>query len=84
MNLTENTEKTKSRWFFSAVIGNYGNEYSKTPHGAPGVFITIMTIMVMNVPIIIGMPYSYDNSMNTPGAPWVVHCIHCRNRLLWH
>ena len=62
MNLTENTEKNKSRQLFSAVIGDYGSEYSATTHGAPGVFITIMTITVMNVPIVVGMPYSHDNS----------------------
>ena len=54
-----------SRWLFSPVIGDYGSEYSKTTHGVPGVFITVMTIMVMNVPIVIGMPYSYDN--------WYIH-----------
>ena len=48
MNLTENTEK-KSRWLFTPVIGDYGSEYSKTTHGAPQVFITIIAIMVLNV-----------------------------------
>ena len=30
MDLLENTGKTKSRWLFSTVIGNYSSEYSKT------------------------------------------------------
>ena len=48
-------EKRKS-WLFTPVIGDYGSKYSKTTHGAPGVVITLMTIMVMNVPIVVGMP----------------------------
>ena len=58
-------KKTKSRWLFSAVIGDYSSEYSETTHGAPGLFITVMTIMVMNVQIVIGIRHSYDN--------WYIH-----------
>ena len=48
-------KKLKSRWLFSPVIGDYSSKYSETTHGAPGVFITVITITVMNVPIVIGI-----------------------------
>ena len=50
MNLLENTGKTKSRWLFSTIIGDYGTEYSETTHGAPRIFITVIPIMVLNAP----------------------------------
>ena len=50
MNLTKNTQQTKSRQLFSPVIGHYDSEYSENTHGAPQLFITIMAIMVKNVP----------------------------------
>ena len=49
MNLLENTGNTKLRQLFSTIIGDYGTEYSKTTHGAPQIFITIIPITVLNV-----------------------------------
>ena len=75
MNLLENTEKTKSRWLFSTVIGDYGSEYSETTmiihyhndhyHNectnchSKMPFGTFNTVMGITV-------------MNIHGAPWVV------------
>ena len=51
-------KKNKSRWLFSSIIGDYSSEYSETTHGAPQVFITVMTITLTNLPIVIGIWHS--------------------------
>ena len=75
MNLLENTEKIKSRWLFSTVIGNYGSEYSETTmiiHYCNDHYGNKCTNCCRK------MPFSAFNTvmgitvMNIRGAPWVV------------
>ena len=50
INVTKTLRKAKSGQLFSPVISHYGSEYNDNTHGAPQLFITIMVIVVKNVP----------------------------------